>query len=454
MASRVRDLGLVAFLAGLLALGFRRPFLFVLAYAYVDIVSPQRLSYYLLNAIPISLICFMLAIGGWMLTDDKRGTRIAPRQWLMILLLGWAFYTTSTAALPVEALEKWGWVWKALLFAIILPFTLRTRLRIEALILYMVLCAASIIIAGGIKTLGSGGGYGQLNLMVDTNSGLYEGSTISTVAIAIIPVILWLARFGTIFPPDWRVRGFAGALIFSCLLIPVGTETRTGLICILVLGILMLRATKRRVLYLGLMAIAGLAAIPMLPQSFTSRMNTIEGYQADNSASTRIAVWAWTWDYVQHHPFGGGFEVYRQNRLVVRLNEAQGTGNNAEVSSTVATDKGRAFHSAYFEMLGEQGFPGFFLWALLHLSGLFAMERLRRQYRKAEPEEAWIAPLATALQNGQIIYLVGALFIGIAFQPFVFMLVGVQIALAEQVRRMRQGSHARPFIMPRRQVTA
>jgi putative inorganic carbon (hco3(-)) transporter len=452
--SRVRDLGLIAFLAALLTLGFLRPFLFVLAYAYVDIVSPQRLSYYLLNAIPISLICFVLALGGWMMADDKRGTRIAPRQWLIILLLGWAAYTTTTAVLPLEALDKWGWVWKALLFAIFLPLTLRTKLRIEALILYMVLCAASIIIVGGIKTMGSGGGYGQLNLMIDTNSGLYEGSTISTVAIAIIPVILWLAKFGTIFPPDWRVRTFAGALVFACLLIPIGTETRTGLICIVVLGVLMLRATKRRALYLGLMGVAGLAAIPMLPSSFTNRMNTIEGYQADNSASTRLAVWAWTWDYVQHHPLGGGFEIYRTNRLVIRLSETQATGNGAEVSSSIATDKGRAFHSAYFEMLGEQGFPGFVLWLLLHLSGLIGMEKVRRQYGKSSPEDAWIAPLATALQNGQIIYLIGALFVGIAFQPFIFMLIGVQIALAEHVRRLRGSDRPAPFVTPRRAVTA
>lgn len=450
----MRDLGLIAFLAALLTLGFRRPFLFVLAYAYVDIVSPQRLSYYLLNAIPISLICFVLALGGWMIADDKRGTRIAPRQWLIILLLGWAAYTTANAAVPLEALDKWGWVWKALLFAIFLPLTLRTKLRIEALILYMVLCAASIIIVGGIKTLGSGGGYGQLNLMIDSNSGLYEGSTISTVAIAIIPVILWLAKFGTIFPPDWRVRTFAGALVFACLLIPIGTETRTGLICIVVLGVLMLRATKRRALYLALMGIAGLAAIPMLPSSFTNRMNTIEGYQADNSASTRLAVWAWTWDYVQHHPLGGGFEVYRTNRLVIRLSETQTSGNNAEVSSSIATDKGRAFHSAYFEILGEQGFPGFFLWALLHLSGLIGMGRLRRLYKNASDEDAWIAPLATALQNGQIIYLIGALFVGIAFQPFIFMLIGVQIALAEQVRRLRGSDSPAPFVKPRKAAMA
>ena len=271
----MRDLGLIAFLAGLIALGFKRPFLFVLAYAYVDIVSPQRLSYYLLNAIPVSLICFMLALGGWLLRDDKGGTRLAPRQLLLILLLGWAAYTTAHADFPLEAQDKWAWVWKALLFAIFLPLTLRTRLRIEALVLYMVLCAASIIIVGGVKTLASGGGYGELNLLVDSNSGLYEGSTISAVAVAIVPLILWLAKYGTIYPPDWKVRLFAGALIFSCLLIPVGTQARTGLICIGLLGILTLRATKRRAVYITIVGIATLIAVPLLPQSFTNRMNTI-----------------------------------------------------------------------------------------------------------------------------------------------------------------------------------
>ena len=58
-------------------------------------------------------------------------------------------------------------MWKALAFAIFLPLTLRTRLRIEALLLFMVLSVSSIVVVGGIKTLASGGGYGALNLMVD-----------------------------------------------------------------------------------------------------------------------------------------------------------------------------------------------------------------------------------------------------------------------------------------------
>jgi putative inorganic carbon (HCO3(-)) transporter len=430
----MRDLAFVAFLVAMIAFGFRRPFLFVLGYAYVDIVAPQQLCYYLVNALPLSLIFFVLAVVGWVAFDDKTGTRLSLRQVLLIALLAWCGYTTMTADFPAQAAEKWGWVWKALTFAIFLPFTLRTRLRIEALLLFMVLCAASIIIVGGLKTIATGGGYGSLNLMVDNNFGLYEGSIISAVSIAIVPVIVVLARFGTIFPPDWRVRLFAGALIFACLLIPIGTQARTGLICIGLLAVLSLRDSRRRVLWAGLMALGVACAVPLLPASYTQRMNTIQGYQGDESASTRIAVWKWTWDYVQDHPFGGGFNDYLQNRLTINL-KAQSAGGTVTEETH---DQARAFHSAYFEMLGEQGFLGFGLWIALQIAGLFRMELLRHRFlRSTQESETFIAPLATALQHGHLIYLAGALFVGIAFQPFVYMLISAEIGLDGWVRRTR-----------------
>ncbi|MEA3004640.1 MAG: hypothetical protein QOH81_3428 [Sphingomonadales bacterium] len=445
----MRDLFFVAYLLGLLALGFRRPFLFVLAYAYVDIVSPQQLSYFLLNRIPLSLIIASLAVGGWLVADDKKDLRFTPRQFLMLLLLLYAGFTTLHADFPIDAAAKWSWVWKSIIWAIFLPLALRTRLRVEAYLLFMTLSAAAIVIVGGIKTVLSGGGYGELNLMVDSNSGLYEGSTISTVAIALIPIILWLARHGTIFPRDWRVRAFAAGLIFACLLIPVGTEARTGLICIGVVTFLLLRDAKRRFLYGGLIAVAGLVALPFLPHSFSSRMETISGYQADSSAVSRLAVWGWTWDYVQHHPLGGGFDAFRGNRLQVTVSTNAGVGDVQSVAQQVVIDEGRAYHSSYFEMLGEQGFPGLFMFLVLHLTGLVRMEVIRRRHRRSDrPEDAWIAPLATALQSAQIVYLVGSLFVGIAFQPFVLALVGVQIGFDTLVGRRGRQAARRPWRKP------
>ncbi|PWG02177.1 putative O-glycosylation ligase, exosortase A system-associated [Sphingosinicella humi] len=441
----MRDLALIGFLTALLGLGLKRPFLFVLAYAYVDIVSPQRLSYYLLNSIPVSMIVAGLAFAGWLIADDKRHLKVTGRQWLMLVLLAYAGWTTLRADLYVEALSKWDWVWKAMAWAIFLPLTLRTRLRIEAYLLFMILSAAAIVIVGGIKTLLSGGGYGVLHLMVDNNSGLYEGSTIATVAIAIIPVILWLARFGTVYARDWRVRLFASALILACLLIPVGTEARTGLVCAGALAIFLLREAKNRIAYMAMIALAVVVAVPFLPQSFTGRMSTIQTYEADASASTRLAVWAWTWDYAKENPLGGGFEAYRQNSLRVKMVSSENVGVVELVDRSVVEDQGRAYHSSYFEMLGEQGFPGLILFLLIHGIGLIRMEVLRRRHRGAEGDQAWISPLATALQNGHLVYLVGSLFIGIAWQPFIYMLIAVQIGFDTYVSRRANEGTRRPW---------
>ena len=448
-AGRVRDLAFLGYLAALFGLGFRRPFLLVLAYVYIDIVAPQRLTYYLLNAVPISLVAVLFAVGGWLLADDKGDARFAPRQGLILLLLGYCGMTTLTADFPVEALDKWDWVWKALAFAAFLPLTLRTRLRVEALLTFMVLSASSIIIVGGIKTLASGGGYGELNLMVDNNAGLYEGSTISTVAIAILPIIGWLARYGTIFPRDWKRTGFAVALAFACLLIPIGTSTRTGLLCIGLVAFLHFRNVKRKVAYLAMLGAIGLSAVPMLPKTFTERMSTIKTYQADESAATRLAVWAWTWDFAKTHPFGGGFEAYRQNHIAYDLKAkasapAGGAAPAAPAGDRLAVDKGRAYHSAYFEMLGEQGYPGLGLWLLINLVGLWRMEVLRRRYRIGD--EQWAGALAGALQTAQLVYLLGAAFIAIAFQPFIYMLIGAQIGLDTYLARRRKAARVSGFM--------
>jgi hypothetical protein len=56
-----------------------------------------------------------------------------------------------------------------------------------------------------------------------------------------------------------------------------------------------------------------------------------------------------------------------------------------------------------------------------------------------------VAPLATALQNAHIVYLVGCLFVGIAFQPFVYMLVALQISLDTYLARRRKEASWRPI---------
>jgi probable O-glycosylation ligase (exosortase A-associated) len=432
----VTDLFLLGFFAVFLLFGLKRPFLWVCLYLYVDILAPQKMGYGPITSVPVSLIAFAAAFGGWLVLDRKTRPTFTLRQAIMLFLLVWAWFTMQGAQFPVEASEKWDWVWKTLVFAIFLPFTVTTRLRFEAAALVMVLTAGAIIISGGIKTVLGGGGYGTLAFFINDNSGIYESSTISTVAIAIIPLLYWFTRHGTVFPPSLPVKLFALGLTGACLLIPIGTEARTGLVCIAMLGLLVLRESKHKVLMMVGGLLLCVAAFPLLPQSYADRMATMTQADEDESASTRVAVWEWTLDYVKEHPLGGGFEAYRANSFTYRMPQTTGTGNMTSTTYEKVTDEGRAYHSAIFEMLGEQGWPGLGAWLLLQALGLIQMERVRRRMRKrADPQLEWLGHLAIALQYAQLIYLVGALFQGIAWQPFIMMLAGLQIALAIYAKR-------------------
>ncbi len=120
-------------------------------------------------------------------------------------------------------------------------------------------------------------------------------------------------------------------------------------------------------------------SIPFLPASFTSRMSTIQSHQGDESASARIEVWKGTWDYALKHPGGGGFDAFRGNTISYQKKQVDESGSLESVETTQIEDKGRAYHSAYFEMLGEQGWAGLAAWLMLQGLGVLQMELIPRK---------------------------------------------------------------------------
>jgi len=70
---------------------------------------------------------------------------------------------------------------------------------------------------------------------------------------------------------------------------------------------------------------------------------------------------------------------------------------------------------------------------------------VRRRYRDPDGAFGWAGPLAAALQSGHIVYLLGAAFIAIAFQPFIYMLIGAQIGLDTYLARKRSEESFRPM---------
>ncbi|MEX0342143.1 MAG: DUF5935 domain-containing protein, partial [Erythrobacter sp.] len=111
------DAALFLTVMGMFALGLKRPFVWVLAYLYIDILAPQKIGWTLTPLLPISLIAFLLAFAGWAVADPKSESRFTLRQGILLALLVYCFMTLQWADFPENAQDKWDWVWKALVFA-------------------------------------------------------------------------------------------------------------------------------------------------------------------------------------------------------------------------------------------------------------------------------------------------------------------------------------------------
>ena len=46
---------------------------------FIDILAPQRIGYTLITTLPLSLIAFAAAFGGWIALDRKEGARFTLR---------------------------------------------------------------------------------------------------------------------------------------------------------------------------------------------------------------------------------------------------------------------------------------------------------------------------------------------------------------------------------------
>ena len=227
------------------------------------------------------------------------------------------------------------------------------------------------------------------------------------------------------------------ALSVVAIAAAVGTFERTGLIGMAVVGGgLWLRS--RRKLTFGLIAlVAGAGVMFLTSDAWNQRISTIKDYNKEGSALARILVWKWTLDYTASHPFGGGFNDYVFDRIELP------TPNGGPPF----VRNGVAFHSIYFEVLGEQGYLGLGIFA--GLIGL-TFRNLQRVANKAKKmtDLKWARELAYALQVSLITLLACGAFVGIAFQPMLYYLFGISACLAENLRLAEREEAERNAVAP------
>ena len=431
----LRSLWLLFLFVSFLGLGTSAPFVLALGYVWVDTFRPQDVAYIVLNQIPVAMIMGAGAFGAYFAMDRRDPPRPNAMSTLHVLMAVWVTVTMTWGVAGSFGWEKWDWAFKSLVFSAFVPLVIRSRIQIEAFAQTYVFSLAANFVPFGVKTLISGGGYGTNLGLAQGNSGLSEGGLLSTVCLMAVPLALFLAKHSLLMPKIrfmplayWGVAGLATVCA-------VGTYQRSALVGLVVMAFFMFLRSKNKFIYGIIIAIGAAAIIYLMSGAWSARISTIQDYQNENSAYTRILVWKWTLEYTLTHPLGGGFNSYVINSVTLPPNAAHPGGY---------TEFGRAFHSIYFEVLGEQGWPGLIMFLTIALGTMASMRRISKKTRK-DPDLAWAGDLADALLVGISVLLSAGAFVGIAFQPMFWYFVAMGISLNAYIWRV-ENQAAKPTV--------
>jgi len=423
----MRDLAIILTYVSFLTLGTMSPFVLSLGYVWVDLFGPQYLGWSPLSFIPVSFVMGAAAVAAYLLLDRRAPPRITLPTLLFLSIGLWITATTSWAALPDASWAKWDVAFKALIFATFIPFVVRSRVQIEAFVHVYIFSMSAHILPWAVKTVISGGGYGQSLGLVGSNViWLSESSAVATIGIMLLPLLLTLRQHSLLLPRG-RIRDvvYLGTA-FGGLFASIGTFARTAIVGLGVLGVAMFLRSKRKAVFLLAAAAVGAGLFAVTSDKWTARISTIEDYATENSAYVRILVWRWTLGYVAQHPFGGGFRVWLTDHIVI-----ESSGPNMPATEQT----GRAFHNIFFAVLGEHGYPGLFLYGLLIIVLFASLQRIIT-LTALQPAHEWAHDMAKALQITIAVLLACGNFIDISFEPLVWYLFTMVVCLREYVRRV------------------
>jgi len=410
----MRDAIFMLLMGLLLLLAVARPFVGVLLWSWVSFMSVHRLSWGMATGQPWAILTFGATLVGCVIAREPRQFRPTA---MMVMLAVFALAITATSFVALNAPEvvwhKWDRTFKVIVGVLLTAALLTERWRIHALVWLIVIALGYFGVRGGIFTLATGGGFMVLG---PPDTTIADRNHIALALLFAIPLMNWLR----LHSKHNIVRiGLVAAMVLT-LFAAIGTQSRGALVAMAAVAVMLwLRSPKKAVSGIAIV-LAVVAVVSFMPQSWVDRMSTIETFEQDGSATGRMRIWEAAWNMAVARPFtGGGFRAVYSQEIV-----------NTYAPGVTA----RATHNIYMEVLGEHGFLVFGLWLAMIGLGIFYTLRIVAIARD-RPDLAWASDLARMSQVSMVAYLVGGVFLSLAYWDVFWTLMVVLGATHAIVRR-------------------
>ena len=403
----MRDILICLLVFGALPFILWRPFFGVMVWTWLGLMNPHRLAWGFSLDLPFALIVFLTTVFSLLMSRESKKIPISREILLLFVFVVWMFLTTLLSWFPPLAWEQWDKVWKIQLGVILTLMLVTNRERIHLLVWTICVSLGFYGFKGGLWTVATGGTnrvYGPDGTFIGGNN------EIGLALIMIVPLLWYLILHSR---QKWVKTGHYVVLACSIIAI-VGTHSRGDLLGLLVMGAMFLFKSRRKLIPL-ITAALFIAVLPYIaPDEWFERMDTIQDFESDRSAQGRLGAWRKSIEIANSSPTGGGYEVLQ----VVNGTDA---------------------HSIYFEILGEQGYPGLLIFLALGLCTWLKAGAVKRRC-KQQPELVWARDLATMIQTSLVGYGTAGAFLGLGYFDLIYVIMVLTVMLHRVVEQSLERS--------------
>jgi probable O-glycosylation ligase (exosortase A-associated) len=432
----MRDV-LVLLLFGLGAIAtLKRPFIGGLLWVWIGLMNPHRLGWGFAYDLPLAAAAAALTLLGMMFNRDQTQWPKGAPVILLVVLTLWMGITTMFSFNVDYSVGRLIAFSKMAFMTVVIGMLLKEKEHILGFIWAIVLSIGFYGIKGGLFTIASGGSYrvwGPPESVVEGNNEL------AVALVMIVPFMFflaqessWAARLPAVrrIGEKWIKRGLYVGM-FLCAVSALGSYSRGALLAISAMGIMLWWRSKSKLgIAIAAIVFAGIVAA-VAPEHWFARMDTIRTYDQDESAMGRITAWETAFRVANDRITGAGFSFA-----------------SAEVYALYAPSGAPILvaHSNYFQMLGEHGYPGLFLFLAIFLISYLNAGYIARA-SKGVPELHWAETFGNMAKVSLVGYAVGGAFLNLANwdMPYYLMIVlvaGRMVVERENAKIKHAQSHS------------
>jgi putative inorganic carbon (HCO3(-)) transporter len=418
----VRDLILFLAFVGIMPFIFKRPVVGAMAYAVVSLMNPHRLTFGSAQNFPFAMYLCLATLAAILISREQKKIPMSAPVVVMLLFFTWYTITTIFAQLPFQAWNFWDRYAKTMLMVFVTVMTVRTARDVKVLALVIALSLGFWGFKSGIFVIFSGGGEGLRGPM---NSFISDNNTLALSMVTITPLLVYMT---TRTQNKW-VKRAALSMVALTMLAAIGSYSRGALLGTFAMGFfLWLKSTHKFKTGLAFVLIVPIV-FALMPPEWTGRMNTIQTYDEDASATGRINSWYFAANIANHFALGGGPGVFSPQMFLL-----------------YAPNPERYYdaHSIYFQVLGEQGYMGLAIFLTMFVVAWRCGGRVIRHCRGKE-DLAWALMLARMCQVSIIGYLAAGAFLTMAYYDLIYYIITILACLDKVLIRAPQKDDVPPM---------